>query len=107
MKDSHDQLIALQERKLQSQEDGAQDWELEATEVARVEQAGTAKCEGNEDSLIVSKCGIGWLRNFITKAINTRICPGFSFMCAQMCYKGTSEEFKVPTMELWLNISEP
>lgn len=45
MKDSHDQLIALQERKLQSQEDGARDWELEATEVARVEQAGTAKCE--------------------------------------------------------------
>lgn len=55
MKDSHDQLIALQERKLQSQEDGARDWELEATEVARVEQAGTAMWVGNEDSLIVEQ----------------------------------------------------
>ena len=45
MKDSHEQLIALQERKLWSQEDGARDWELKATEVASVKQEGTAKCE--------------------------------------------------------------
>lgn len=28
-------------------------------------------------------------------------------MCAQMYYKGTGKELKVPTVEFWLNISEP